>query len=194
MRYLTKDQLRRLLEAARKADPVEHLMFLISYWHGLRSTEAVNLWKGKTTARIPTIKDGKPSSIPVPYIESDHIIAYRLKGSKLTRQPLVSSSDPLFDEASLIAALPDGRMFGGWTRHDFNNAMRRYGHIGIIPKFLAHPHVLKRSIGKHMIKQAGLADTSTYLGHKNWNSTKVYVESSDSEASEAMKRAIEEAA
>jgi site-specific recombinase XerD len=189
MRFLTREQLRALLEAA-KAEPREHLLILLAYAHGLRSTEAVNVWLGPTTARIKTIKNGKVSSVPAPYIESNTLIVQRLKGSECTRQPLVTNPDPLFDEVGLLAGLPNGRLFPDWTRHDFNNLMRAYGKRGVIPQYLAHPHALKRSIGKHMVRGAGLENTSVYLGHKNWNSTKSYAKSTDAEASQAMTEAV----
>jgi len=190
VRYLDKSQLRALLDAAKRDNPLHHLLILLAYAHGLRSTEAVNVWIGPTTARIKTIKNGKPSTVPAPYIESNTLIVQRLKGSECTRQPLVSSSDPLFDEVSLLSGLPNGRLFPNWTRHDFNNLMRSYGKRGIIPQFLAHQHILKRSIGKHMVRGAGLDNTSIYLGHKNWSSTKAYVKNSDSEAAAAMNEAV----
>jgi site-specific recombinase XerD len=85
-------------------------------------------------------------------------------------------------------------LFDGYTRHDFRNLMVKLCKKAGLPKALAHPHVVKHSIAKHMIAKAGIENTRQWLGHTSIASTGAYIKCTDDEAFEAMKSAVMEAA
>jgi integrase len=78
MKPLTKDELRSLLTVARSHSERDWLMILVAYWHGMRASEVVALTSGD--------------------IGHGEIVVRRLKGSDTTTQPLIYSTDPLFNE------------------------------------------------------------------------------------------------
>lgn len=173
MRYLDKPQLRALLSAAKAESAQDHLLILVTYWHGLRASEAINIHSRDIDGGYITIK--------------------RLKGSMRTRQRLIESADPLFNEKALLGMCASGKLFDGYTRHDFRNRMVRYCKKAGIPKALAFPHVLKHSIAKHMIAKGGIENTRQWLGHVSIASTGAYIKCTDDEAYEAMISAVEAA-
>lgn len=176
MHALTREELLRLLSVARKKRERDWLLFLVSYWHGLRASEAVNL----TSANF---SDG-------------YITIQRLKGSKRTTQPLMKHSDPLLDEGTALPKFlagrdnsePGNRVFP-ISRTQFYRLIRSHGRKAEIPLHKLHPHVLKHSIAMQMIKDAGIENTRQYLGHKSGASTMEYLKASDEEAAAAIARA-----
>jgi integrase len=170
VRYLSREQLRALLETAKSVNHADYLLFLTTYLHGMRASEAVALKRSDIADGFITIR--------------------RLKGSLKTTQVLVSSSDPLFDEKTLLEALPNGPIFKGYTRHTFSNHMRKLCRIANIPKHLAHPHVLKHSICMHSIKAAGIENVRVHVGHKSIASTGHYLKVDSNAASAAISAAI----
>lgn len=175
VRYLDKTQLRRLLEVAREYSAKDHLLFLVTYAHALRASEAVAI-------RRSDIQDG-------------FLTVKRLKGSLRTCQPLVTSGDPLFNEKPLLEACGPGLLFPGYTRHTFNNRVRKYGSIAMIPKHLRFPHSLKHSLLYHALnadpeKRAKINELQTYAGHKSGSSTMKYLVCDEQTASKAVIGAI----
>ncbi len=169
MHHLTKPQLKSLFQAAR--NPKEKLMMKIAYNHGLRATEVCEL-----TGR--DIRDG--------FLTVD-----RKKGSLKTTQAYVSNTDPDFDEAEELTSLagtlkPKDKLFPGISRFNFNYAVRAAGKKAGIPVHIAHPHALKHSCAKAIIK-GGVEYTKQYLGHKSGASTLEYLKVSDEEASTVAK-------
>lgn len=163
MKHLTKPELTRLLIVAKQHSEQDWLMILVSYWHGLRVSEAIELTH-------ENIRDG-------------FITVARKKGSMKTTQPLVRSSDPLYDESPLERIA--GRMFP-ITRMTAWNRIQKYGAIAGIPAHLLHPHILKHSIGMHSIKTAGIENVRQYLGHTSIASTGAYLKVDDDVASKAI--------
>lgn len=175
MTALTKNEIRLLLAEAHKDNTVYWLMLLVAFSHGLRVSEVINLRK----------RD----------IESGYITVRRLKGSLKTTQPLVSSSDPVLDEKTVLEAYvkvlpdPDTRLFPT-TRMTAWRKVQKYGLAAGIPKHKCHPHVLKHTIAMLSIKKAGIENVRQYLGHKSLSSTGAYLRVSDDEASEAVTGAL----
>ena len=189
MRYLSKEQLRRLLEVARAENERDYLCFLVAYLHAGRCTEIVNLHKGKTSKRIPCVRGGKPTTIPVSYVDGDFIAMFRLKGSECTVQKLVESSDPLFNEKALLASLPDGPIFKGYTRHTMSNRFRKIAKLAGIPQHFG-PHSLKHSCLYHAVKSATINELQAYAGHKSGASTLRYLVCDQETASRAVVSAL----
>jgi integrase/recombinase XerD len=173
---LSRDELLRLLAEAKKGRERDWLLMLVTYWHGLRASEAINLTVANFSGGFITIQ--------------------RLKGSKRTTQPLMSHSNPLLDERVALPEFlgrqiekdPGGRIFS-ISRVQYFRLIRLYGKRAGVPIHKLHPHVLKHSIAMDMIRDAGIENTRQYLGHKSGASTMEYLKASDEEASAAILRA-----
>jgi type 1 fimbriae regulatory protein FimB len=176
MKHLTKDELRRLLEAAKSHSDRDHLMILVAFWHGLRASEVVSL-------TVDNFGDG-------------YLTVQRLKGSMKTVQQLFEHDDPLLNErAALAAYMPqidggESRLFPV-SRKTFWEMVKRYGKAAGLPAYKSHPHVLKFTCGKLGLKGGmQIDDLRQHLGHKSLASTGYYLKSDDQEASAAFARAI----
>jgi integrase len=195
VQHLTREQVIRLLTEARAGSPGkggvntgerDWVLFLVSFWHGLRASEAVALTPGNFT-------DG-------------FLDVQRLKGSMRTKQPLVEDPLEILNESQAVPAwivkssqlkvessgLSTSRLFP-ITRVQFYRLVRRYGRAAGIPQHLCHPHVLKHSIAMQSIKEAGIENVRQYLGHKSISSTGAYLKVGDDEASRAIASATRSA-
>jgi integrase/recombinase XerD len=164
MKHLSKEQMTALLTVAKQRSERDWLMILTAYWHGLRATEVVNLTHQNLVDGLLTVQ--------------------RLKGSMRTCQPLIRSSDPLYDESPLEKLT--GRFFP-LSKRTFERRMKEYGKAAGIPQQFAICHILKHSIAKHAL--AGgikLDELKQYLGHKSLASTGAYLQSDDQTASKAL--------
>jgi integrase len=176
MEHLNREQVIRLLTEARAGRERDWVLFLVSFWHGLRASEAVGLTPGNITDGFLDIQ--------------------RLKGSYRTKQPLVEDQLEILNERAAVAAwLAQHAVLHGHnsrerlfpvSRIQFFRLMRRYGRAAGIPKHLCHPHVLKHSIAMLSIQQAGIENVRQYLGHKSISSTGAYLRVSDDAASRAI--------
>jgi len=180
MEHLTREQTISLLTCARAGRERDWILFLVSFWHGLRASEAVNL---------------TPENFSDGYLNIQ-----RLKGSLRTVQPLVGHELEILNEREAVeswlnghkaAHAGDGRLKRLFpvSRVQFFRLMRRYAAQAGLPRHLAHPHVLKHSIAMQSIKAAGIENVRQYLGHKSISSTGAYLRVSDDAASLAVKDA-----
>lgn len=177
MEHLTREQLVGLLGRAREKSARDWTLILVSFWHGLRASEAVSL-----TPR--NFRDG--------FIE-----VARLKGSMRTVQPLVENPNPLLDERAAVdgwlarhkalhAGNGDGSRLFPISRSQFHRVMRTHGAAAGLPRHLLHPHVLKHSIAMQSIATAGIENVRQYLGHRSISSTGRYLNVDDAAASRAV--------
>lgn len=177
MHALSKDELRRLLAAARGVRERDWLMILVAFHHGLRASEV-------TGFTAEAVRDG-------------HLTIQRLKGSLKTTQPLVVSADPLFNEKASLIELArkskPGRPVFGIGRVQFWRLVQRYACAAGISAHKAHPHILKHSIAMQTIGRAGIENVRQHLGHKSLSSTGAYLRVNDEEASTAVARALNDA-
>jgi site-specific recombinase XerD len=170
VQHLSKEELLRLLGSARAHNERDWLAILVGFWHGLRVSEI-------TSFTPAAVRDG-------------YITIQRLKGSLKTVQPLVSHAEPLLNEKpALIAwverAEPHKPVFD-LSRQHFWRIMQIHCKTAGIPEHLAHPHILKHSIAMQTIKEAGIENVRTYLGHKSISSTGAYLKVDDDAASRAI--------
>jgi integrase/recombinase XerD len=168
MEHLTREELLDVLALAKQHRERDHVMLLVTFWHGLRASETCGL-----TSR--NFKDG-------------YLTVQRLKGSMKTKQPLVSDENGLLDEKSAVTAWlakNEGRLFPV-SRIQFYRLFRRYCKLAGIPAHKAHPHVLKHSIAMATIREAGIENVRQYLGHKSISSTGAYLKVDDETASLAI--------
>jgi integrase/recombinase XerD len=174
--HLSRDQLRALLSEARAARERDWVLFLVSFWHGLRATEAISLTSANFTDGFLTVQ--------------------RLKGSLRTTQPLVEDPDELLNEHAAIESWirkqgsDRGARLFPISRVQFFRLMRRYGRAAGLPQHLCHPHVLKHSIAMQSIRQAGIENVRQYLGHKSISSTGEYLKVDDDAASAAIRSSV----
>lgn len=174
MKYLKRDELKRLLNTVESLSPTngswQRLMFLTAFWHGLRVSE-VNSLTGSN------IRDG-------------YLTVQRLKKSKKTTQPFVLNKDPELSEYEGLLALaekagPDEILFP-MTRDGILKLMKRAGKIAGIPEHKCHPHALKHSIAMVMIKAKGIKEVQVYLGHVEGKNTMRYLDATEEEAASGL--------
>jgi type 1 fimbriae regulatory protein FimB len=174
MHHLTKPQVLALLAAAQAKRERDWLLILVTFWHGLRVSEAVAL-------KRDNFHDG-------------FLTVARLKGSLRTTQPLVTHRNRLLDERGGLLAYLRGlhgneKLFP-IKRRQFGRLLESYAKQAGIPRHLAHPHCLKHSIAMQTIQKAGIENVRQYLGHKSISSTGAYLKVDDADASAAIGRAV----
>ena len=173
MEHLTIDELTLVLAAARQKSERDWLLVLVSFWHGLRASEAVAL-------RVSDIKDG-------------YIRIARLKGSLRTVQKLIEHPDALLNEKSGLTAWIRGRAGSERlfpiTRQHFGRIVHAHCATAGIPAHRAHPHVLKHSCAHYVIR-AGIHVAQQHLGHKSLSSTGAYLRITDATASAAVQALV----
>lgn len=148
------------------------LLILVALTHGLRVSEVLE--------------------ITPDHFKSGVLITRRLKGSNKTEQPLVSSSDPLFDEKKALFEFSRG-MLGNQrlfkiTPRRADQIIKQHCKAADIPEHLAHMHTCKHTTAMEMIGKATVPEIQRRLGHKNGGNTLKYLEVSDQAAAEAYER------
>jgi len=157
MTYLTKEELRRLFQAAYTHNRMHHLFLVTVLWHGLRVSEGIHIAGAD--------------------IADSQLSTARLKRSKATLQPIHLDADPLFDGSPLIdmAKINPGRLFN-FSRQRADQFIKRYADIAGIHPTKAHMHSLKHSIAMMIWdKTHSLGPIQSYLGHKEASSTMQYL-------------------
>ena len=162
-RFLTEQEMRKLLEASKKGRHGErdHLLVLMAYRHALRVSELIDI-------RMSDLD-----------LEASRIYVRRLKGSTSTHQPMTS------DELRVVRAWLRVRgetnspfLFlgerGPLTRQAVNYLFREIGERGRLGVRVT-PHMLRHACGYYLANKG--YDTrliQDYLGHKNINHTVRY--------------------
>jgi len=168
MKSLSREQLASLLNAA-SANRLHRLMVLVTYNHGLRASETINL-------RSINVRDG-------------FLTVQRLKGSlKTTHRLFANEAQPLMQLAAEKAGTGE-RLFPICRQH-FWRLVQKYGKQAGVPTHLCHPHIAKHSIAMHSIHQAGIENVRTFLGHVSIASTGCYLKVDDDAASAAVCAAL----
>lgn len=186
MTILTPQEMLDLLKAARKRSVRDWTMILLAYRHGLRASEVCGL-------KLADL-DLKAGSISI----------RRLKGSMHTVQPLYQHrGQPLLDETVAVKAwlrkrAEDGSDFlftsqkgGKLSRIQFFRCFQRVAEDAGLAVEKRHPHVLKHSLASHLVSgNANLALIRQALGHRSISSTMAYIGTSDTQAAEALQKAL----
>jgi integrase/recombinase XerD len=80
---------------------------------------------------------------------------------------------------------------GKLDRTQFFRNFQRLAESAGLPVEKWHPHVLKHSLASHLVAgNANLALVRQALGHRSINSTMQYIGTSDSQAAEALQKAL----
>jgi type 1 fimbriae regulatory protein FimB len=157
--FLTEGEMKRLLDAAKggRYGQRDNLMLLMSYRHGLRVSELIDL-------RLRDLD-----------LDTSRLFVRRKKGSLSTHQPI--EGDELralrawLRERSLRADARSPYLFlserGPFTRQAINYIVLWAGARAKLP-FRVHPHMLRHSTGFYLANKG--FDTrliQDYLGHRN---------------------------
>ena len=169
MEYLTIEDLKKVLSMARQKSERDWLLILVSFWHGLRASEAISL-------RVSNVRDG-------------YLTVTRLKGSLRTVQKLFEHRDDLMNERAglqmWIAGKASKERLFPITRQQFGRIMRMHSASAGIPAHKSNPHVLKHTCAHYVIR-AGIQVAQQHLGHKSLSSTGAYLRITDAAASAAV--------
>jgi site-specific recombinase XerD len=187
--FLTREELARLMAAAKAHGPRTHAMVLLGFRHGLRVSEICRL-------RLVDDPEQKDSFLDT---TSNTLMIRRLKGSSKTVQAVMASANPLFDEPSVIQAYLRVRKVD--RAGDYLFASREGGSLDPstffrifqdicadagISKDKAFPHVLKHSRVSLLVKNGcEIAHAKVFVGHRSISSTMVYTQLNDAEATDA---------
>ena len=162
IRFLTLDELGRLLAATRKSTR-DRALFLLAYRHGLRASE-VGLLRTEGLD-----------------LRARRLVVHRLKGSLSGTHPLQP------DEAKALRAWlrereqPPSPVLFPSSRGDpisqrtLDWLMKKYGEAPDVPPSKRHFHCLKHSIATHLLDAAAdLRFVQDWLGHANIQNTVIY--------------------
>jgi integrase len=163
--YLTEAEVERLMQTAKdnRWGHRDATMILVTYRHGLRAAEVVDLrWDQiefrSATLHVRRVKQGTPSTHP---ILGDELRAFRrLQREQEPKSPFVFTSER-------------GAPF---STAGFARMVERAGGEAKLP-FKAHPHMLRHACGYKLANDGH--DTralQAYLGHKNIQHTVRYTE------------------
>lgn len=176
MNYLTQQELSALFKAIKS--PRDKAIFLIAYRHGLRSSE------------VSLIQD---SDID---FSRNKIYIRQLKNS-ISGEQLLG-----LDESNLLKKwlrkkakspyLFPSRQGNPISRKQLDVLIKGYGKLADIPESNRHFHILKHSIGVHLLDAgADISLVKDLLGHKNIQNTMVYAQLTSARRDELHKQILE---
>lgn len=183
MRYLSIAEVRNTLAVAYKESRRDHLMLLFAYTHGLRQSEVAAL-------RLRDVSNGL-------------IRVARVKGSLKTEHGLVATQDVLFDEPSALAAwleerpqdtdalFPSRKGRSNLTPNSVGRIAVYYLEKAGVAQELAHHHSFKHTCCSGMSRTGEtIQSIAQFVGHKDINNTRIYLNITDEEATAARQRSI----
>jgi integrase len=166
MKSLTKLELSGLIEVAGRHSALDKLMVKVTFNHGLRASETVNLDASN--------------------IVGEYLVLQRLKASRKTSQPLFDD-----EKAELLELAKSAGRFFPISRCTFWRRMQAYGREAGIPEIKLHPHILKHSAGRlAYLGGMGIPEIQNWLGHVNGGNTLKYMEATEEEAALAFAAAV----
>lgn len=167
--FLSQSELLNLFSVVRQKSIRDWLIMCVQFNHALRPAEVCAI-------KMDDIKNGQ-------------LTVQRLKGSKLTTQPLRKHrGQPLLDEvrglSAWLAIRPhDGgtALFtsktrgGGITSKHYHRLFQQYAHLAGVPPSKSHPHVVRHSAITLAARQGmDIAWIQTFAGHSSIASTAHY--------------------
>ena len=164
IRYLSVDQVRRLLRAARRSSRRDHALLLLAYRHGLRASELgllrrENVDFAANRIRILRVKRSLGGDHPLAPDESQALRSYlRSRKDALPYLFLSRNRRPI-------------------SRYALDDIVKHLAEKAGIPSDRRHFHVLKHSIAVHLIAAgADVILVRDWLGHRNIQNTLVYAQ------------------
>jgi type 1 fimbriae regulatory protein FimB len=164
IRFLTQNELKALLDKAKKQSLRDYCMILLAYRHGLRASEICNLTVQNLDLDAGNIRceRGKGSISNWQTLGEDEVKALR---SWLRKRP---KSDSPFVFLS--------RKGTPVSRSQFFRIFKAIAQSIGLSAEKCHPHILKHSLGTHLAN-AGVSPQviQNRLGHRNIQNTMVYL-------------------
>jgi type 1 fimbriae regulatory protein FimB len=177
IKWLPKEQVEKIYNFAKPRSIRDYTIILISFNHGLRASEVgiISLSDYRPLEKriyITRVKGGISNS----YLVSDE--AY--KALKLWIAIRGNHPGPLFVSRKSKMDEDENGMVHGVSRQQLDSIFRKYSKRVGIEKDKQHFHVLRHSIAVYMVDQeVPLVQIKDWLGHRNINSTMVYVDVSN---------------
>lgn len=181
VKYLTKDEVEAFFGAIPREQIRDRLLFHLIYQYGLRRSEVGLIDRYE-------------------HLASDRIWIVRAKGGVANEYPLSRTTRRLlWCYLSTVAANPNPRLFPSRQSgtEGISGALvyylfRKYAKAAGLPPDKQHPHVLRHSIGTHLLNGAGweLLEVSEWLGHTSIDSTTIYVTILSENRARAYRQAI----
>jgi integrase len=193
IKYLTPAEVKSVLQVAQRHSARAHAIVLLGYTHGLRVSEIAAL----------TLAD----------IANGRIRVNRAKGSLATDQLLQHSKDPLRDEQIVLNVWlaergdnPSQYVFTGRqassrkgsiagkpvSTRQIENLFEQLATEAGLPVDKRHPHILKHSICANMARaKQGIENIALWVGHKDLNNTRVYLNLTQDEVAASIGSALE---
>jgi integrase len=169
MKSLTREELAKLLDAAKQVSHMDYLMLLVTFNHGLRVSETLAL---------------NPENL-----QGGYLVVQRLKKSRKTTQKVLGDELELLSMSGTFF-LPEYANRNS-ARVIFWRKMQAYGKAAGVPAFKCHPHILRHSTGRlGFTGGMSIPDVQAYLGHVNGGNTLIYMQSTEEEAAAAFSAAV----
>ncbi|HPF99354.1 MAG TPA: site-specific integrase [Kiritimatiellia bacterium] len=179
IQFLTHNELRALLDKAKRQSPRDYCMILLAYRHGLRAHELCNITTENIDLEAGNIRcvRGKGSISNWQQLAQDEVKA--IKGW-LRQRP--KNADPhLFvsRKGTPVSRSQFFRIFQGLTEE------------AGLPEQKRHPHILKHSLGTHLANSGvPIQVIQQRLGHRNIQNTMVYLTISSAYVDRAFESAL----
>lgn len=179
MQFLTKGELKALLDRVKMKSARDYAMILLAYRHGMRASEVCNITMNNLDLEAGNIRcqRGKGSISNWQQLSADEIKAIK---TWLRKRPKVET-DCLFVS----------NRGSPMSRSQFFRLFKDHAHAVGIPEEKQHPHVLKHSLGTHLAN-AGMPVQviQSRLGHRNIQNTMVYLQISSGYVDKAFESAL----
>jgi integrase/recombinase XerD len=163
--YLTREGVERFFQAIPAVKIRDRALFDLIYRHGLRRREAAQLTlddvqDGKIW--IARVKRGVPGGYPL------HPRSKQLLRAYLTARP---------DDGSRYLFRTRRRSGKPMSGAEINRVFHEYATAAGLPPRSCHVHVLRHSIGTHLMNAGwDVADVKDWLGHRDISSTMIYAQ------------------
>jgi integrase len=183
MEPLNRDELLRLLGAAREASTRDWCLLTLMYHHGLRASEAGSLLRSDLNERDWTLN------------------VRRLKGSCKTLQAVLPHGVKLLDARKAVSEWlgqrpQHGYLFpnpqgGPLSRISVYQIFKKHARAAGLPAHKASPHSLKHTLGQDAHNSGhGIEVVAAMLGHARVDSSRRYFDISFADVNQARRVAI----
>ncbi|MGA3105298.1 MAG: tyrosine-type recombinase/integrase [Terriglobales bacterium] len=211
---LSDAQLVALLTLAKQYRVRDWVMILVTYWHGLRASETINLSEANFEAQrgYIQVQRGKGSDLTLQALQEhenpllnektaiEHWLAKRrsygskgsaVPGSRRSRSALHRMQQSTYKVAfRTFPAAPAERLFP-ITREQFWRLVHGYALAVGIPRPKAKSHMLKHTIAKHLIRSGlPINEVQAWLGWKSLETANWYLMADEDELGDRVGRAI----
>jgi site-specific recombinase XerD len=163
--YLTREEVERFFRAIPQANLRDRALFDLIYRHGLRRREAAEL----------TLDDVQGEKIWIARVKRGVSGGYPLhpRSKQLLRAYIATRSDGDSRYLFRTRRRSAGPISGG----EINRIFHIYAAAADLPASRSHVHVLRHSIGTHLMNAGwDLADVKDWLGHRDISSTMIYAQ------------------